>query len=62
MSGKTFYAEIYDDRNDAVISRKECPTYEDAWYEARAMMDRFRDPDNGVYPLHLQKRVTEVQE
>ena len=61
MSGKIFYAEIYDDRDDKVISRKECPTHDDAWTEARAMMNDFRDPDDGVYPRHFHGRVTEVQ-
>ena len=61
MSGKIFYAEIYDDRDGKVITRKECPTYEDAWYETQHLMDDFRDPDDGVCPRHFHRRVTEVQ-
>lgn len=56
-----YKAELYDDRDpEHVIDSYKSSNADDAWDEARRMRDQFRDPDDGVYPLHLKIRVREV--
>jgi hypothetical protein len=56
-----YKAELYDDRDpEHVIDSYVSSNADDAWDEARRMRDMFRDPDDGVYPVHLCIRVREV--
>jgi hypothetical protein len=59
---KEYVAEVYDDRDDKVISRgKERRDYDTAWDEAKSLMNDFIDPDDGVRPSHFHPRVVEVK-